>query len=178
MALSACCSGIDLSGRQDMACATCHHPRFGYAGNRICRLASTGSARRVASFSRRSVSRSWRNSQTILNAVFNGISDNDAYEPSTAPMFWDLRARSLGAGARTVEDAGRMLATHTEANAIATVTTRLNAMSKSAGCLPARSTAARRLRAISSERRSRHSSVRSRRTTPRSTGTCAAQRMR
>src|SRR6266513_4659432 len=31
-----------LSGRQDVACATCHHPRFGYAENRDLSIGVTG----------------------------------------------------------------------------------------------------------------------------------------
>jgi len=33
-----------LSGRNDVACATCHHPRFGYAENRTSPSASPASA--------------------------------------------------------------------------------------------------------------------------------------
>ena len=58
------------------------------------RRRQSDSARRVT-FGRSAIPFVKRNSQTILNAVFNGISDGGAYEPSTAPMFWDLRARSL-----------------------------------------------------------------------------------
>jgi cytochrome c peroxidase len=36
-----------------------------------------------------------RNSQTLLNTAFNGIDMNNDYLPEEAPMFWDLRAKSL-----------------------------------------------------------------------------------
>jgi hypothetical protein len=36
-----------------------------------------------------------RNSPSVLNAAFNGIDQGGNYGPSTAPMFWDSRVRSL-----------------------------------------------------------------------------------
>ena len=36
-----------------------------------------------------------RNSPTVLNAAFNGIDESGRYDPATAPMFWDMRTRSL-----------------------------------------------------------------------------------
>ena len=40
-----------------------------------------------------------RNSQTVLNVAFNGLTDDVASAPTAAPMFWDLRVRSLEAQA-------------------------------------------------------------------------------
>jgi cytochrome c peroxidase len=120
-----------LSGRQDVACATCHHPRFGYAENRDLSIGVDGIGLGASRHFREGSAIPFvkRNSQTILNAVFNGISDGGAYEPSTAPMFWDLRARSLELQAleplKTLEEMRGDA--YTEANAIATVTARLNA---------------------------------------------------
>jgi len=120
-----------LSGRQDVACATCHHPRFGYAENRDLSIGVDGIGLGASRHFREGSAIPFvkRNSQTILNAVFNGISDGGAYEPSTAPMFWDLRARSLELQAleplKTLEEMRGDA--YTEANAIATVTARLSA---------------------------------------------------
>src|SRR6185295_13445176 len=36
-----------------------------------------------------------RNSPTVINAAFNGLTADKAYEPSAAPMFWDMRVQSL-----------------------------------------------------------------------------------
>jgi cytochrome c peroxidase len=120
-----------LSGRQDVACATCHHPRFGYAENRDLSIGVDGIGLGASRHFREGSAIPFvkRNSQTILNAVFNGISDGGAYEPSTAPMFWDLRTRSLELQAleplKTLEEMRGDA--YTEANAVASVTARLNA---------------------------------------------------
>jgi cytochrome c peroxidase len=90
-----------LSGHQDVACATCHHPRFGYAENRDISIGVTGIGLGASRHFQRdgAVPFVKRNSQTILNTAFNGISDGGAYSPSNAPMFWDLRASGLEAQA-------------------------------------------------------------------------------
>jgi cytochrome c peroxidase len=36
-----------------------------------------------------------RNAHTILSTAFNGIDVDGYYDPQTAPMFWDLRVKSL-----------------------------------------------------------------------------------
>jgi len=90
-----------LSGNKDVACATCHHPQFGYAENLDISIGvngiGLGSGRRFASPN--SIPFVKRNSQTILNIAFNGISSQGRYDPSTAPMFWDVRAQGLEAQA-------------------------------------------------------------------------------
>jgi cytochrome c peroxidase len=40
-----------------------------------------------------------RNSQTVLNVAFNGLTSAGNWSPAVAPMFWDLRVRSLEAQA-------------------------------------------------------------------------------
>jgi cytochrome c peroxidase len=86
-----------LSGTNDVACATCHHPRFGYAENRDLSIGASG----VGLGDRRHFAASSgipfvkRNSQTILNVGFNGISEGGTYTPAAAPMFWDMRVKSL-----------------------------------------------------------------------------------
>ena len=69
-----------LSGNKDVACATCHHPASGYSDG----LALS-----------KGVNFAKRNSQTIVNAALNGVGEDGAYDPSAAPMFWDVRVRSL-----------------------------------------------------------------------------------
>ena len=69
-----------LSGNKDVACATCHHPNSGYSDGLPL---SKG------------VKFAKRNSQTILNTALNGAGEDGAYDPSAAPMFWDVRVRSL-----------------------------------------------------------------------------------
>src|SRR6266850_5317127 len=120
-----------LSGHNDVACATCHHPEFGYAENRDLSIGvngiGLGDHRRFAP--RNSIPLVKRNSQTILNVAFNGMDDAGDYTPATAPMFWDVRARSLEAQAleplKTLEE---MRGTaYPEDTAVAAVAARLNA---------------------------------------------------
>ena len=86
-----------LSGRKDVACASCHHPRFGYADNRDVSIGvngvGLGEDRRFASPNEIPFVK--RNSQTLLNVAFNGIDKADRYDPAAAPMFWDMRVASL-----------------------------------------------------------------------------------
>ncbi len=88
-----------LSGNKDVACASCHHPRFGYADNRDLSIGvngvGLGEDRRFASPN--SVPFVKRNSQTLLNIAFNGIDRAGGYDPQAAPMFWDMRVASLEA---------------------------------------------------------------------------------
>ena len=90
-----------LSGHNDVACATCHHPQFGYAEDRDLSIgvngAGLGSARRFAA--RNAIPFVKRNSQTILNTAFNGIDEAGGHSPADAPMFWDVRAHGLEAQA-------------------------------------------------------------------------------
>jgi cytochrome c peroxidase len=86
-----------LSGPRDVACASCHHPQFGYAENRDLSIGVTGTGlghrRRFAAGT--TIPFVKRNSQTILNVAFNGADESARYDPSAAPMFWDVRASSL-----------------------------------------------------------------------------------
>jgi cytochrome c peroxidase len=89
-----------LSGTQDVACATCHHPDHGYADGRDLPIGVGGTGlgpRRAAGSGSLLVK---RNSPTIINVAFNGMVDASAhYDPSQAPMFWDSRVRGLEAQA-------------------------------------------------------------------------------
>jgi cytochrome c peroxidase len=86
-----------LSGPEDVACATCHHPQNGYAEDRDLSLGVTGIG--LGRFRRHAPGSSIpivkRNSPTVLNVAFNGIDESGRYDPATAPAFWDNRIRSL-----------------------------------------------------------------------------------
>lgn len=86
-----------LSGEQDIACASCHHPEFGYADGRRLPIGvggvGLGPARRDAVND--DIGLVQRNSPTIVNTAFNGINEQGNVNPNQAPMFWDNRANSL-----------------------------------------------------------------------------------
>jgi len=85
-----------LSGGQDVACATCHHPAFGYSDGRDLPIGAggrgTGPSRTFPGGGGALVK---RNSQSILNVAFNGIDSRGHADPSHAPMFWDSRVQGL-----------------------------------------------------------------------------------
>ena len=90
-----------LSGQKDVACATCHHPDFGYSDGLDLSIGANGvglGPERAfgAGHPSRLVK---RNSQSILNVAFNGLTAGAGATPAAAPMFWDLRVRSLEAQA-------------------------------------------------------------------------------
>ncbi len=86
-----------LSGEQDVSCATCHHPEFGYADGRALPIGvggiGLGPARQDGVND--DIGLVQRNSPTIVNAAFNGIDDQGNVNPNQAPMFWDNRANGL-----------------------------------------------------------------------------------
>src|SRR5258708_19298524 len=86
-----------LSGPQDVACASCHHPQNGYAEDRDLSLGVTGiglgKSRHQAPGSTIPIVK--RNSPTVLNIAFSGSDQSGSYDPATAPMFWDMRVKSL-----------------------------------------------------------------------------------
>jgi cytochrome c peroxidase len=86
-----------LSGGKDVACATCHHPNNAYTDGLDLSLGENavgyGSARHF--LLPNDVAFTKRNSQTILNTVYNGMDANGLFNPTTAPMFWDSRTASL-----------------------------------------------------------------------------------
>jgi len=89
-----------LSGGQDIACATCHHPSFGYSDGRDLPIGTGGKGRGPARvFPGGATPLVKRNSQTILNVAFNGIDADGHVDPARAPMFWDSRAHGLEAQA-------------------------------------------------------------------------------
>jgi len=118
-----------LSGRKDIACATCHHPSFGYAENLDLSIgvngAGLGASRRFQTPN--TIPFVKRNSQSILNVAFNGIDSSGRYDPANAPMFWDLRVASLEAQAlEPIESFEEMRGdAYGEAEALEAVTARL-----------------------------------------------------
>ena len=121
-----------LSGQNDVACATCHHPAFGYSDGRDLSIgvngAGLGPARAfVESQDARLVK---RNSQTILNVAFNGLTSTGNSTPAEAPMFWDLRVRSLEAQALEPIKALEEMrgAAHAEDGAVPAAVSRLSAI--------------------------------------------------
>ena len=86
-----------LSGGKDVACATCHHPQNGYAEFRDLSIGPNaqglGSKRKFKK--QNDIPFVKRNSQTVINAAFNGINTYKQYNPEEAPMFWDDRVKSL-----------------------------------------------------------------------------------
>jgi cytochrome c peroxidase len=86
-----------LSGNNDVACATCHHPDFAYSDGRDLSLGTNavglGPARRGAGA--RPTVPVRRNSPTLVNVAFNGLTLDKVGNGADAPMFWDLRVRSL-----------------------------------------------------------------------------------
>ena len=118
-----------LSGNKDVACATCHHPANGYADNLDISIGVGGVGLGI---NRHFLNPSTgvfnkRNSQTILNTVFNGMDVNGNYDPSNAPMFWDSRVKSLeNQSLEPIKTLEEMRGTRfTEKNALDSVVARL-----------------------------------------------------
>ncbi len=90
-----------LSGNKDVACATCHQPEFGFAESLEISIGVNGHGlgSKRAFRTPNDIPFVKRNSQTVLNAAFNGIRENGRVEASIAPMFWDVRAKGLEAQA-------------------------------------------------------------------------------
>lgn len=80
-----------------MACATCHHPEFGFAENLELSIGVNGHGfgSKRAFKSPNEIPFVKRNSQSIVNVGFNGLMQKESADPEKAPMFWDLRAESL-----------------------------------------------------------------------------------
>ncbi|MEL7532410.1 MAG: cytochrome-c peroxidase [Bacteroidota bacterium] len=86
-----------LSGNKDVACATCHLPDNGFAESLQISIGVNGHGRGSKRKFKEpnSIPFTQRNSQTVLNAAFNGMDFSDNYDPEEAPMFWDMRTKSL-----------------------------------------------------------------------------------
>ena len=86
-----------LSGEKDVACATCHHPDFGYSDGLDLSIGANGTGLGPArAFLPKHLQRLVkRNSQTVLNVAFNGLTSGGGASIAVAPMFWDVRVQSL-----------------------------------------------------------------------------------
>ncbi|MCU0354063.1 MAG: cytochrome-c peroxidase [Cytophagales bacterium] len=86
-----------LSGGRDVSCATCHHPEFGYAELRDLSIGVNGEGLAGSRTFRtpNDIPFVKRNSQSVLNAAFIGLTNGQVLNPATAPMFWDVRTQSL-----------------------------------------------------------------------------------
>ena len=123
-----------LSGNRDVACATCHHPRNAYAEDRDLSIGvnGVGYGRSRRFQSPNSIPFVKRNSPTMVNIGFNGISQAGEYSPANAPMFWDMRVNSLETQAlEPIKSFEEMRGdTYPEDKALETVVARLNAIPK------------------------------------------------
>lgn len=86
-----------LSGGKDVSCATCHHPATGYADAVELSIGANGQGLGAARHFRapNDIPLVGRNSPTVLNAAFNGLTGAGTGDPALAPMFWDGRVQSL-----------------------------------------------------------------------------------
>jgi cytochrome c peroxidase len=121
-----------LSGNRDVACATCHHPLNAYAEGRDLSIGvnGVGYGRNRRFQPPNSIPFVKRNSPTMVNVGFNGIDQIGAYNPANAPMFWDMRVRSLETQAlEPIKSFEEMRGdAYSEDKAIETVVARLNAI--------------------------------------------------
>jgi hypothetical protein len=88
-----------LSGDQDVACATCHLPEFGYTDGRRHSVGVGG----VGAGPNRTPGHTGqvrRNAQSVVNTFWNGISELGVVDQESASMFWDNRTESLESQAR------------------------------------------------------------------------------
>lgn len=82
-----------LSGGQNVACASCHHPRFGWADGREFSIGSDGVG---LGPDRYGIEVTPIHSPSIMNTAFTGIqNDSDELTFLAGPYFWDLRAQTL-----------------------------------------------------------------------------------
>ncbi|MEM9362958.1 MAG: cytochrome c peroxidase [Bacteroidota bacterium] len=81
-----------LSGNKDIACATCHHPKKGYADALDLSIGVGGTGLGEQRYGNVLAN---RNAHTVINSAFNGITATGDVNPIEAPMFWDNRASSL-----------------------------------------------------------------------------------
>lgn len=86
-----------LSATRTVACATCHHPKFGWADARATPIGigghGTGPARVL--HENAGTAPLLRNVPSLLNVGFNGVVAGQPPDPKGAPMFWDSRAQGL-----------------------------------------------------------------------------------
>ena len=84
-----------LSGNQDVACATCYRPDFAEGLEFSIGVNGSGLGSRRVFWSPNDIPFVKRNSQSVVNTVFNGLTHKTAANADAAPMFWDFWAKSL-----------------------------------------------------------------------------------
>ena len=172
-----------LSGQKDVACATCHHPAFGYSDGLDLSIGANGVGLGPArAFAAGHASRPVkRNSQTVLNVAFNGLTvGGDCHAGGRADVLGSPGSQPRGAGARADQGArGNARRRVSRGRAVAG---RRVAAERHRRVPPAVRPRVRRNdageRAAISAARSRRFSGRSWPPTRRSTATCAATRPR
>jgi cytochrome c peroxidase len=88
-----------LSAANTVSCATCHHPALGWGDGRATPIGVFGTGlgpARIFSGQQRG-SRLVRNTPTVLNVGFNGLTNAADFDPAASPMFSDSRVLSLEA---------------------------------------------------------------------------------
>lgn len=82
-----------LSGNQNVACASCHHPDHGWADGRAVSIGSDGIGLGPNRFGSQLTP---LHSPTIINTAFTGLTlQTDVNSFEAGGFFWDLRARTL-----------------------------------------------------------------------------------
>ena len=118
-----------LSGNKDVACATCHHPDYGFAESLDLSIGVNGTGLGGSRNFKQpnDIPFVKRNSQSIINTAFNGITNRGMIDPLQSPMFWDLRVKSLESQALEPIKALEEMRGHTfmENDALAKVISRL-----------------------------------------------------
>ena len=86
-----------LSGGMDVACATCHHPDFGYADGRALSIGinATGLGPNRTHNSPNQEGFVRRNAPTVINTAFNGMDEDGNFNPNNAPNSRRLHIRPL-----------------------------------------------------------------------------------
>ena len=86
-----------LSGTKKVACGTCHHSSMGYTDNLDLSIGVNGQGFGLGRhfLSPNNIPFVKRNSPTIINTAFNGLTSDGSCDPANAAMFFDNRTRSL-----------------------------------------------------------------------------------
>ena len=86
-----------LSGNNDVACATCHHPSLGYADGIDLSIGVNGQGLGTARhfLLPNNIPFVRRNALSIINTAFNGMAADGTCNPAAAAMFFDNRTHSL-----------------------------------------------------------------------------------
>ncbi len=88
-----------LSATKTVACATCHHPSYGWADGRATPIGVGGRGIGPKRLPVRTagIDPLPRNTPGLLNVGFNGLVSGQVYDPKKAPMFLDVREGGLEA---------------------------------------------------------------------------------